>query len=42
MLGGILETIGGAIMIAIPEPATTAAGSVMVADGMRRIAKSLD
>ena len=42
MLGGIFEMVVGVIMIVIPEPATTAAGVILAADGARRVADDLD
>jgi hypothetical protein len=42
MLGGIIETVVGVVMIVVPEPATTAAGAGLFADGVRRIVNSLD
>jgi hypothetical protein len=42
MLGGVFEAAVGAVMVAVPEPATTAAGVAMIADGVRRSAKKID
>jgi hypothetical protein len=42
MFSGIFEAVVGVVMIAVPEPATTGAGVVMVADGVRRIADAID
>ena len=38
MLGTLLEGIVGAVLIVIPEPATTIIGACMVADSCRRVA----
>jgi len=42
MIGGILEATVGGVLVAIPDPATTAVGATMVADGMRRSAEKID
>ena len=42
MLGGIFEATVGAVMVMVPEPATTAAGIAMITDGTRRSAKKID
>ncbi|PTX14780.1 hypothetical protein [Halanaerobium congolense] len=42
MLGGIIEAAVGTVMVMVPEPATTAAGVAMIADGTRRTAKKID
>ena len=40
VLGGI-EVVAGATGILIPDPATTAGGAALVADGLRRIGDGL-
>ncbi len=42
MLGGLFEIAVGTVCIVIPDPITTGAGIGMVADGVRRVANSLD
>ncbi|PTX14777.1 hypothetical protein SAMN04488598_1686 [Halanaerobium congolense] len=41
MLGGLVEAAVGGVLVAIPEPATTGAGTTMVVDGVRRAVKDL-
>ena len=42
MIGGILEATVGGVLVAIPDPATTGAGTAMIADGVRRSAEKID
>lgn len=42
MIGGLLETTAGTILIIIPDPATSAAGAALVADGVRRISRNIE
>ncbi|MBP7139347.1 MAG: hypothetical protein KBA47_00240 [Caldisericia bacterium] len=36
LLGSLFEAAVGAVLIVIPEPATTGAGVVLLSDGVRR------
>jgi hypothetical protein len=42
MFSGIFEAVTGIVMIIVPEPATTGAGVVILADGVRRIADAIE
>lgn len=42
IISGFVETVAGAIMIVVPEPATTVTGVAIVADGIRRIANGIE
>ena len=42
MFSGIFEAVSGIVMIVVPEPATTGAGVVLLADGVRRIADAIE
>ena len=39
---GIIEVLGGVILIVVPEPATTAGGVTLTIDGIRHIVGYID
>ena len=42
MFGGIIEVVVGGVLIAIPDPFTSAAGAALVADGVMRLADEIE
>ena len=42
MFSGIFEAVTGIVMIVVPEPATTGAGVIILADGVRRISDAIE
>ena len=41
MKSGLFETFAGAVLVAIPTPATTPVGLALIVDGVKSIAEDL-
>ena len=41
MKNGLFETLAGAVLVAIPTPATTPIGLALIVDGVKSIAEDL-